>query len=250
MSFGAVSIPNPNNAGGYGIRVQNSSALVSVASATISDSNMVSAQSDGDANGIPDNDGDGDAIFLINNTGSFTLNGGTLSNCGNDCIDLRDSSALVLSNVNISTPGLDVTGATGPGFGGHGISAINLTGASSITGGTVSGWNVANRDGLYSINTTSTALTLTIEGTTFQNATGNRGISIQGRSAANMTVTVGGPTNNVATNCTFSNIQATALQSVAGVLIAVSTATVNLTVQNSTFQNSATDRQDKPARQR
>ena len=240
MSFGAVSIPNPNNAGGYGIRVQNSSALVSVASATISDSNMVSAQNDATADGIPDNDGDGDAIFLINNAGSFTLNGGTLSNCGNDCIDVRDSSALVLSNVNISTPGLDVTGATGPGFGGHGISAINLTGTSSITGGTVSAWNVGNRDGLYSINTTSTALALTIEGATFQNATGNRGIGIQGRSAANMTVTVGGPTNNVATNCTFSNIQSSAIQSVAGASVG-STATVNLTVQNSTFQNSATD---------
>ena len=240
MSFGAVSIPNPNNAGGYGIRVQNSAAAVSVASATISDSNIVTAQTDGDANGIPDTDGDGDAIFLTTNTGSFTLNGGTLSNCGNDCIDVRDSSALVLSNVNISTPGLDVTGATGPGFGGHGISAINLTGASSITGGTVSAWNVAQRDGLYSVNTTSTALTLTIEGATFQNATGNRGIGIQGRSAANMTVTVGGPTNNVATNCTFSNIQATAIQSTAGVGIG-STSTVNLTVQNSTFQNSATN---------
>ena len=240
MSFGAVSIPNPNNAGGYGIRVQNSSALVSVASATISDSNMVIAQSDGNADGIPDSEGDGDAIFLINNTGSFTLNGCTLSNCGNDCIDLRDSSALVLSNVNISTPGLDVTGATGPGFGGHGISAINLTGTSSITGGTVSAWNVGNRDGLYSINTTSTALALTIHGATFQNATGNRGIGISGRNAADMTVTVGGPTNNVATNCTFSSIQGTALQTVAGANVG-STATVNLTVQNSTFQNSATN---------
>lgn len=238
MSFGAVSIPNPSNAGGYGIRVQSSSALVSVASATISNSNQVSAQSDAGPDGIPDSDGDGDAIFLTNNTGSFTLNGGTLSNCGNDCIDLRDSSALVLSNVNISNPGLDVTIATGAGFGGHGISAISLTGVSSISGGTISGWNVGNRDGLYLINTTSTALTMTIEGATFQNATGNRGIGIQGRNAANMTVTVGGPTNNVATNCTFSNIQATALQSTAGAS-AASTATVNLTVQNSTFQNSA-----------
>ncbi|MGH9967461.1 MAG: Ig-like domain-containing protein [Pyrinomonadaceae bacterium] len=240
MSFGATSIPNPNNVGGYGIRVQNSSAAVTVASATISDANIVTAQNDAGADGIPDTDGDGDAIFLTNNPGSFTLNGGTLSNCGNDCIDLRDSSGLVLSNVNISTPGLDVTGATGAGFGGHGISAINLTGTSSITGGTISGFNVANRDGLYLINTTSTALTLTIEGATFQNATGNRGIGIQGRSAANMTVTVGGPTNNVATNCTFSNISGTALQTSAGAS-AGSTATVNLTVQNSTFQNSSTD---------
>ena len=237
MSFGATSIPNPNNAGGYGIRVQNSSAAVSVASATISDANIVTAQNDGDADGLPNTDGDGDAIFLTNNPGSFTLSGGTLSNCGNDCIDLRDSSALVLSNVSISSPGLDVTIATGSGFGGHAISAINLTGTSSITGGTISGWTVGNRDGLYLINTTSTALALTIEGTTFQNSTGNRGIGIQGRSAANMNVTVGGPTNNPATNVTFSNISATALQSSAGAS-AASTATVNLTVQNSTFQTS------------
>ena len=240
MSFGATSIPNPNAAGGYGIRVEDSSAPVLFASATISDANVVTAQSDGDANGIPDTDGDGDAIFLKNNSGSFTLNGGSLSNCGNDCIDLRDSSALVLSSVNISLPGIDIVGITGAGFGGHGISAINLTGTSSITGGTVSGWNVANKDGLYLVNTTSTALSLTVHGATFQNSTGNRGIGIQGRSAANMDVTVGGPTNNVATNCTFSNISGTALQSSAGVG-AGSTATVNLTVQNSTFQTSPTD---------
>lgn len=240
MSFGATSIPNPNNVGGYGIRVEDSSAPVLFASATISDANLVTAQTDAGADGLPDNDGDGDAIFLTNNSGSFTLNGGSLSNCGNDCIDLRSSSALVLSSVNISNPGLDVTSATGAGFGGHGISAIDLTGTSSITGGTVSGWNVGNRDGLYLVNSTSTALTLTIHGATFQNSTGNRGIGIQGRSAANMTVTVGGATNNPATNCTFSNISANALQSTAGGS-AGSTATVNLTVQNSTFQNSPTN---------
>ncbi len=240
MSFGATSIPNPNNAGGYGIRVEDSSSAVTVASATISDANQITPQNDADNDGIPNTDGDGDGIFLTNNTGSFTLNGGTISNSGSDGIDLRNSAALVLSGVSISNPGQDVTGATGAGFGGHGISAINLTGASSITGGTISSFNVANRDGLYLVNTTSTALTLTIEGATFQNAIGNRGIGVQGRSAANMTVTVGGPTNNPATNCTFSNILATAVQSTAGASTG-STATVNLTVQNSTFQNSPTD---------
>ncbi|MGH9967469.1 MAG: Calx-beta domain-containing protein [Pyrinomonadaceae bacterium] len=232
IQFGTTNIPNPSAAGGYGIRVEDSSSVVTVATATISDANLVTAQNDADTDGIPNTDGDGDAIFLTNNTGSFTLNGGTLSNCGNDCIDLRNSSTLVLSGVNISTPGLDVTGATGAGFGGHNISAINLTGTSSITGGTISGFNVASRDGLYLTNTTSTALTLTIDGTTFQNAIGNRGIGIQGRNAANMTVT--------ATNCTFSNILGTALQSSAGASVG-STATVNLTVQNSTFQNAPTD---------
>ena len=41
MSFGAINIPNPNNAGGYGLRIQNSDALVTVASATISNTNIV-----------------------------------------------------------------------------------------------------------------------------------------------------------------------------------------------------------------
>ncbi len=240
IQLGTTNIPNPNAAAGYGIRVEDSSSTVTVASATISDANQITAQSDGDSDGVPNTDGDGDGIFLTNNTGSFTLNGGTISNSGNDGIDLRNSATLVLSGVSISNPGQDVTGATGAGFGGHAISLHNLTGTSSITGGTISGFNVANRDGLYLVNTTSTALNLTIHGATFQNAIGNRGIGIQGRSAANMTVTVGGPTNNVATNCTFSNILATALQSTAGAS-AGSTATVNLTVQNSTFQNSPTD---------
>ena len=97
MSFGATTIPNPNNAGGYGIRVEDSAANVFFTTATIANANLGTAQSDGGNDGTPDTDGDGDAIFLTNNPGTFTLNGGTLSNCGNDCIDLRNSSALVLS---------------------------------------------------------------------------------------------------------------------------------------------------------
>ena len=231
-SFGSTTIPNQSNVGGYGIRVQDSSGQKTFASATISDANVVTAQNDAGSDGIPDTDGDGDAIFLKNNTGGFTLNGGSLSNCGNDCIDLRDSAALVLSGVSISAPGQDVTGATGAGFGGHGISAINLTGTSTITGGSVSGFNVGNRDGLYLTNTTSTPLALTIQGTTFQNSTGNRGVGILAAGTSDMTVTVGGPTNNAATNVTFSNISATALQG-----SAADTAKLDLTVQRSTFQN-------------
>jgi hypothetical protein len=242
IQFGTTNIPNPSASGGYGIRVEDSSSVVTVASATISDANITTAQNDSNSDGIPDTDGDGDAIFLINNTGSFTLSGGALSNCGNDCIDLRNSSALTLalSAASISAPGQDVTAATGAGFGGHGISAINLTGTSSITGGTISGFNVGNRDGIYLTNNVATALTLFIQGTTFQNSTGNRGLGILGAGSANMTVTVGGPTNNPATNCIFQNISGTALQSVAGGSPG-STATVNLTVQNSTFQNAPTN---------
>ena len=230
IQFATTNIPNVNNAGGYGIRVEDSSSPVTVATATINNANVVTAQSDGDGNGIPDTDGDGDAIFITNNTGTFTLNGGTLSNCGNDCIDLRNSPAPALSGVSISLPGIDIPlpVATGAGFGGHGISAINITGTNTVNNVTISSVNVGNRDGFYLVNTTSTALTLTVQNSTFQNFTGNRGFSIQGNAAANMTVTV--------SSCTFSNISAVALQHTAGGSTG-STATVNMTVQNSTFQN-------------
>ena len=238
IQFATVNVPNPSAAGGFGIRVEDSSSAVTIATATISDANQTVAQTDA-GGGIPGGNGDGDAIFLTNNTGTFTLNGGTLSNCGNDCIDLKDSTGFVLSAVNISAPGQDVTGATGAGAGGHGISLFNLRGTASITGGTISGFNVASRDGIYLLNNTSTALTLTVQGTTFQNAVGNRGFGIRGDAAANMTVTVGGPTNNAATNCIFSNISGVALQSVAGGT-AGSTATVNLRCKFD-LQNSPVD---------
>jgi hypothetical protein len=239
VGFGATTIPNQNNAGGYGIRIEDSSAAVTFASATIDNANVVTPQSDPGGDGIPDNDGDGDAVFLTNNSGGFTLNGGALSNCGNDCIDLRNASALVLVGVNISAPGQDSTGG-GQGFGGHGIWANNLTGTSSITGGTISGFNVGNRDGMNLTNSVSTALALTIHGTTFQNAVGNRGLGISGGGTANITVTVGGATDNPATNVTFQNIRGTALQSTAGAGLG-STATVNLTVQHTTFRNAPLD---------
>ncbi|HYP53067.1 MAG TPA: Ig-like domain-containing protein, partial [Pyrinomonadaceae bacterium] len=92
--FGATSIDNALNVGGYGIRIENSSAAVAFASADISNSNVTVPQTDTDSNGLPDSEGDGDAIFLTNNTGSFSLNGGSLTGCGNDCIDVRNSQNL------------------------------------------------------------------------------------------------------------------------------------------------------------
>ena len=236
ISFGATSIPNPMGAGGYGIRVSGSSAAVSIGSATISDANVSVPQVDTTpADGIPDNDGDGDAIFLKNNTGSFAVGGGALSNCGNDCVDARESSNVVLTNVAISNPGLDVTGATNQNFGGHGVYALNLTGANGISGGSVSGYNVAARDGLF-LTSNMFSQTFTVQGTTFQNATGNAGVLGAATGTANVTLTIGGATNNVATNSTFSNLSGSAVIGSTG-----GTSTLSLTVQNSTFQNSPVD---------
>jgi uncharacterized repeat protein (TIGR01451 family) len=231
VAFGATSIPNPGAAGGYGIRVRNSSAAVTFGSATVSDSNVTVAQADtSPADNFPDNDGDGDAIFLSNNTGSFAVGGGALSNCGNDCVDARESSNVTLSGVDISNPGQDAAGAT-QGFGGHGVYALNLKGANGVSGGSVSGFNLSARDGLL-VTSNMFAQTFTVAGTTFQNGTGNSGVRGAAAGTANITLTVGGATSNVATNCTFSNIPAAAL-----VATSADTSTLNLTVQNSTFEN-------------
>ncbi|HEX8149554.1 MAG TPA: PxKF domain-containing protein [Pyrinomonadaceae bacterium] len=235
IAFGATAIPNQNAAGGYGVRVRNSGAAVSFASATISDSNQTTPQVDTSADGLPDNDGDGDAIFLSNNTGSFAVGGGALTNCGNDCVDARESSNVSLSNVAISNPGQDASGSTSAAFGGHGVYALNLSGSNSITGGSVSGFNVAGRDGLF-LTSNMFAQTFAVAGTTFQNATGNVGILGATTGTANVTLTVGGATSNVSTNCTFSNISASAVTGLVG-----GTSTLNLTVRNSTFQGAPVD---------
>ncbi|HEX8188757.1 MAG TPA: immunoglobulin-like domain-containing protein, partial [Pyrinomonadaceae bacterium] len=153
-------------------------------------------------------------------------------NCGNDCVDARDSSNVTLTNVAIANPGQDVAAAAGPGVGGHGVSAVNLSGSNGIAGGSVSGFNAAGRDGLYVASNMFTQ-TFAVAGTTFQNATGNAGVLGAASGTANVTLTVGGAANNAATNNTFSNLSGSAVIGSAG-----GTSTLNLTVQNSTFQNS------------
>jgi Bacterial Ig domain/Calx-beta domain/Lamin Tail Domain len=235
IQFATVNVPNPNAAGGHGIHVEDSTSTVLVATATISDANTVTGQTDGNNDAIPDNDGDGDAIFLKNNTGgSFTLNGGTLSNCGNDCVDVRDSVNLTLSGVTMNTPGVDASGATGAGFGGHGIQAINLTGTSTVTGCTISNVNVAARDFSRFINNVAAATTLTIKSSNFTTGGVNssNGVLVRGRNSANMTVTIGGAVVGDAN--TFTGLYG------AGVDVAAEgSSTVNPTIRHNTFQNAA-----------
>ncbi|MFL6254753.1 MAG: PxKF domain-containing protein [Pyrinomonadaceae bacterium] len=231
IGFGATTIPNPNATGGYGIRVRNSGAAVTFDSATITDSHLTIAQSDANNDLIPETDGDGDAIFLSNNTGSFAVNGGVLSNCGNDCVDARSSSNVSLANVGISFPGVDVTNASASGTGGSGIQGINLSGTNSLTSVNVQNFNKTGRDGMRLINNAAAAMTMTVGLSLFADstATNGNGIVISGRDNANMALVV-------QNNSTFQNLFGPAIAHRAGDN-ANSTATVNLTVQNSTFQN-------------
>ncbi|MET0626560.1 MAG: PxKF domain-containing protein [Pyrinomonadaceae bacterium] len=232
IGFGATTVANQMGAGGYGVRVRNSGAAVSFASAVISDTNQTVAQVDTTpADGLPDNDGDGDAIFLKSNTGSFSVGGGSLTNCGNDCVDARESSNVILTNVAISAPGQDVASPTSLGVGGHGFYALNLTGTNGVSGGSVSGFNGSFRDGVL-VTSNMFTQTFNVAGTTFLNATGSTGVRANASGTANVTLNVGGATNNAATNVTFDNLSGSAVS-----VFSDQTSTLNMTVQNSTFQN-------------
>ncbi len=226
VQFATVNIPNPSNAGGNAFHVEDSSSAVTVATVAISDPFVTTAQTDG-SDGFADTDGDGDGIFLRGNTGLFTLNGGTISNPGNDGIDAR-TSRIAITGVTITNPGQDMTGGTGEGAGGNGIYAMNLRGASTIATTTVSGFNVANRSGLVVNSNIGPAASLTVTGSTFQNSTGNTGVTSLVNGTGNVTLTVGQPGQG----CTFTNISASAM-----VIRSSGTGALNATVQNSTFQS-------------
>lgn len=235
LQFATVNVPNPSAAGGDGIHIEDTSSATTITTTTISDANRTVAQNDGDVNFVPDNDGDGNAIFLRGNSGSFTLSGGTLSNCGNDCIDVRDSQSLALSGITISSPGVDEVAGSTTGNGGHGIQAYNLTGTNTITNTTITDWEQTARHGLIWNNHSSTASTLTIHGSTFSNsANGAAAILATARDNANMTLNVGGTGGGQP--CSFLELDAYAIISNAGDNTN-STATLNTNIRNNSFIN-------------
>lgn len=250
LQFGNITAANPNNVGGYGLRIENSSAAVTINSANISNANQITAQADADNNAYPENDGDGDGIFLKSNTGSFALNGGTINNSGNDGIDIRNCNNISLSNVTISNVGLDVDGATTSGTGGHSIQAFDMLGTCAMTGCTIFGHTKDARDGIRWYNTSPTSSSLTLHACAFTNpsnaTTGSNEILVRGDATANMHLIVGGPTNDPATNCTFTNCYGTAINHGAGNGQG-SSATVNLTVRNNIFSGTPAGGQNSVA---
>jgi uncharacterized repeat protein (TIGR01451 family) len=221
IQLGNVNIPNPNNAGGYGLRIDNSSADVTVSSVAISDSRQTVAESLSPGPGIntdiPVNDGDGDGIFLSNNTGSFTLTGGTISLPEGEGIDARNCSAITISDVTVTNPL------------GNGIWGINLSGTGLLSNLAVDGFNTVNKDGLQLYNTT-TNLDMTVDGCTFRNSSTSRnGILVEPRGSTQVTLTI-------RNNSLFENLLGNAVLGSVGA-IAGDTGTLNLTIQDSVFQN-------------
>ena len=160
IGFGTVSISNANNAGGYGIRVGSSNAAVTFAVTNISDTVENTAETL-NANDVPTNDGDGDGIFLSNNTGSVTINGGTIGGAGDeiaaDGIDVRNSANLTLNNVTIRGTGFASTSAFNSG-----IQFIDATGVNTINGSTLSDNRGTTGSGIL-IRNTNTNGTVTVD---------------------------------------------------------------------------------------
>ena len=131
VNFGAVTMPTIAGAAtGHGIRIEAGTAPVSFASTTISATRQSAGTPDGNADGYPDIDGDGDAIFIKNQTGSVTINGGTLSNLACDGIDVRNSASLIISGMTIQDIGLNSSNAVSTDS--AGIFSRNLSGTLSV----------------------------------------------------------------------------------------------------------------------
>ncbi len=103
--FGTYRDTNSLNVGGgYGLRIENSTAPVTFDSTFISNTQTLSPEqrTDNLSFGFPVTDGDGDGIFITENAGLVTINGGRIENTDGDGIDHRNSNGMVLNNLVIT----------------------------------------------------------------------------------------------------------------------------------------------------
>lgn len=136
INFGAVTLPTiAASANGHGIRIEDGSAPVVFASTTVGATRQTAGTSDVDGDAFPNVDGDGDAIFITNQNGPVTINGGTLSNLACDGIDIRNSTSLIIANMLIQDIGLSSGNAVSTDS--AGIFARNLSGTLSVKDTTI-----------------------------------------------------------------------------------------------------------------
>ncbi|MEM8995097.1 MAG: hypothetical protein AAGF23_09950 [Acidobacteriota bacterium] len=108
LQFASLTIPNPNDAAGNGLHIQESASPVSIRGGSISASTVGNAESFTNVAVIrptlnPDNGDDGDLVFLRDNTGAFLLEDSTLTDSDDDLVDLRNhTGGAEFSNVVFS----------------------------------------------------------------------------------------------------------------------------------------------------
>ncbi|MEM9535593.1 MAG: cadherin-like domain-containing protein [Cyanobacteria bacterium P01_E01_bin.45] len=253
ISFNDAVIDNANNATGYGIRAENSTANLTFSNLTIQDTVAGTAQTD-DGDGNPSNEGDGDGIFLLNQSGTVLIDAGSILDVAGDGIDVRSSSGtLDLNFVAIDAPG------------GDGIQLINPTDTMTFDSIIVSGIR-DNRAAIDWRGTTAGSATLNLKSPTLRGdigTTGDVGISLttQGN-AYNPTLNIdaagnlGDPSDvsdfdqaaialsvgeNSGSGNTTVTIQDTSISSGTGIVFSADgTATITATLQNNTIDTTGT----------
>ena len=231
VDFGATSIPG-GTGGGYGIRVEDGSAAVTFLSTTISSTTKTVSETRG-VSDFPSNDGDGDAIFLKDNTGLFTItgagtdgSGGSITSAAGDGVDIRTSSGVTLNDLIIDAPAY------------RGIQAVNLTGTSlldnveirNITDGSGVGENV---NAVWVANNGTASLTsFTADNSTFESSsTAQSYFLVENYGTGTMTVDV--------EDSVFTDLFNIGLQGSSGQ--GSSTGTINFSVERNEFKDGKLD---------
>ena len=143
---------------------------------------------------------------------------------------------LTLTNVTIDTPGQE-TG--GQGAGGHGISLIDVSGTSNLTGLLIKQFLRSQVDGFRAINTNKNA-TVNVINCRFENTAaagasdGNDGLFFEGRGTSNMTTVVDEASPDATHFSRFQGLFGDGIQISTG---AVSSGKMTTTVKNTDFKD-------------
>lgn len=168
IAFAELTISNPKGAAGYGIRIEDSAADITLLNLTVTDTQTSIAQLN-DGSGNPTNEGDGDGVFLHNNTGNLTIDGGSILDVSGDGIDAR----FVSGDIQVLFVLID-------GAAGDGVQFYNITGNHMFDSVIIS--NIAsNQAGIDWRSDITGSSSLTVSSTDFRGATGainNSGITL------------------------------------------------------------------------
>lgn len=180
VTFDDVDVTANGSSLFYGIRIDNSGSTFSFASTDISGVTLGTSTSFNSTTGFPINDGNGDGIFLKNNTGSFTTNGGTFLNIGDNAIDFRNTNNIVLDGITVGT----AAGNSSINSAISGTTGTNLTLRNSTISFVGDDVNAGFDNEDNGMELRNLAGTLVIENSTFDTATGFVGANAAPHSAS------------------------------------------------------------------
>ncbi|MBN1679447.1 MAG: DUF11 domain-containing protein [Anaerolineae bacterium] len=168
---GAGNTTTINNVtGGYGVEVRQCTNAITFQNLTVSNVTQAVAQTE-DGNGIPTNEGDGDAVFLVDNTGagfSFDVLRGTFGNTiAGNAFELRNSRDVTIGNNTDPFPSVDINGAgtAGPTY--SGVHSVNGLGSLTINNTRFSNINAVAGQRMVDIVANANTLNAVIENSQF-----------------------------------------------------------------------------------